>query len=150
MHGATAPRPNPSGDGSYVMARPVSATAKLALIDTRGDAGKFVGAILAAPDEYEGATFCAATKQYTMSEMARVMSEKSGKKVVYMQVPVEVYKGFLPEGYGDSLCEMMLFQEEFGYYGEGTEEKVKWAVERARGTPRGFEEFLEAEPLNLK
>ena len=132
------------------MARPVSASSKLALIDTRGDAGKFVGAILASPDKYEGSTFCAATREYSMSEMAEIMSEKSGKKVVYTQLPVEVYKGFLPEGYGDSLCEMMLFQEEFGYFGEGTEGKVRWAVENARGRPRGLEEFLEAEPLNLE
>ena len=39
--------------------------------------------------------------------------------------------------------------EEFGYFGKDGEEKVKWAVENARGRLSSFEEYLEEHPLLL-
>ncbi|KAK7900023.1 hypothetical protein LTR67_003769 [Exophiala xenobiotica] len=139
------------GDSEFVVARPVSPETKLPLIDTVGDTGKFVGAILADPDKYEGKTFCAATKLYSLAEMCRIMSEKSGKMIKYVQLSEEEFRTTLagsPVGnYADILIEMMLYQQDFGYYGPQTEELVAWAVKNARGKVTTFEEYLEKHPI---
>ena len=56
------------------------------MIDAVGDTGKFVGAILAEPEKYEGKTFCAAVKLYSLEDVAGIMSEATGKRVVYRQI----------------------------------------------------------------
>ena len=141
--------PRPDGSGGYVMARHVSPKAQLPLIDTVGDTGKYVGAILAEPAKYEGKTFCAATALYSMEEMAEIISKTSGKKVVYQQIPVETFKKYLPY-LADTLIEMMSYQQDFGYYGPNTKELVAWAAENARGKVNTFEEYLLQNPLPLK
>ncbi|RYO76312.1 hypothetical protein DL766_009963 [Monosporascus sp. MC13-8B] len=62
------------------------------LIDAVGDTGKFIGAILAEPDKYEGKTFCAATAFYCLEEIAAIMSKTPGRTVVYNQIPLEDFK----------------------------------------------------------
>jgi uncharacterized protein YbjT (DUF2867 family) len=46
--------PKESPDGAWIMALSISPKSRLPLIDTTGDTGKFVAAILAEPDTYEG------------------------------------------------------------------------------------------------
>lgn len=82
-----APQRGP--DGTFVMTRHISPKAQLPLIDAVGDVGKFVGAVLAESDKYEGRRFCAATALYSMEEICATMSKASGKKVIYKQVPLE-------------------------------------------------------------
>jgi len=142
-------KPRPDGNGGFVLARHVSPQTKLPLIDTVGDAGKYVGTILADPEKYEGKVFCAATKLYSMEEIARIVGEAEGKKVEYKQVSVEVFKQYLPP-WGDYLVQMMLYQQDFGYYGPQTEELVAWAVENARGKLHTFKEYLAEQPLDLE
>ncbi|KAI3327731.1 NAD(P)-binding protein [Xylariaceae sp. AK1471] len=153
-HSNMRPTPSPSGDddddGSYVVARHVSPATKLPLIDTLGDAGKFVGAVLASPSQYAGKTFCAATRLYSLSEICEILSRHTGKKVEYVQVSEEQFKGFLGgHPYADVLVDMMLYQQDFGYYGPETEDLVRWAVQNARGKVTTFEEYLEKNPLVL-
>jgi len=143
------PRPNPAEEGSYMIARLIKPTTRLPLIETSGDTGKYVGAILAEPEKYEGKVFCAATALYSMEEQARMISEKTGKKVVYKQISEEQMRSYVPVAYGETLIEMMKYQEEYGYYGADTEEKVRWAAENARGKVTTFEEFLSENPLPL-
>ena len=136
------------------MARHVAPAARLPLIDTSGDTGKFVGAILAEPEKYEGKTFCAAGGIYSMDEMAGIIGAKTGKVVKYKQVSVEAFRERLGGGadlpWVETLVQMMSYQEEYGYWGPGTEREVEWAVENARGTVSGLEGYLEREPLQLK
>ncbi|KIW11073.1 hypothetical protein PV08_10372 [Exophiala spinifera] len=142
---------HPSGTpGEFVVSRHVGPGSKLPLIDIVGDTGKFVGAILAEPDKYEGKTFCAATKLYGMAEMCEIMSKQFGKTVKYVQVSAEQHQAVLAGAVGDyaeALIEMMSYQEEFGYYGPKTEELVQWAAEHARGQVTTFEEYLEKNPI---
>ncbi|MCJ1320229.1 NmrA-like domain-containing protein 1 [Xylographa vitiligo] len=141
--------PRPTGSGTYVISRPVSPKSLLPLIDTAGDTGKYVGAILAEPDRYEGRVFCAASALYSMEEIAQIISKVSGKTVTFEQVSVESFRQGLPP-WGGVLVEMMLFQQEFGYYGPKTKELVAWAVENARGNVHTFEEYLTENPLQLQ
>ena len=143
-------KPRKMADGTYSISRHVSPKTQLPMIDTAGDAGKFVCAILAHPDKYEGKTFCAATKLYSMEEQAEILTKHTGKTVVYKQLPEDVYRSFLPNmGYTDVLIRMMSYQQDFGYYGADTEKLVAWAAENARGRPSTFEEYLDKNPLWL-
>ncbi|KAK4541891.1 hypothetical protein LTR36_007255 [Oleoguttula mirabilis] len=81
--------PQKASDGTYVIPRHNSPKAKLPMVDAVGDAGKFVGAILAQPDKYEGKTFCAATALYSAEDVVASMSKATGKTVVYKQIPLE-------------------------------------------------------------
>ncbi|BCS29987.1 uncharacterized protein APUU_80290S [Aspergillus puulaauensis] len=147
-----APRPvhGLHGDGVYALATPVRAETRLPLIDTRADFGKWVAAVLADLDGYEGKTLCCATGLYSFAEIVEVMDRVSGKKVVYRQVPEEVWKGFLPELMRDHIADMLRYFQEFGYYGDGTKEKVELGAAQARGRLTTLEEYLEAHPLRLK
>lgn len=148
-HSMMKPRKMP--DGTYSISRHVSPQTQLPMIDTTGDTGKFVGAILADPNKYEGQKFCAATKLYSMEQQAEILSKATGKNVVYAQMPDEVFKSFLPPGpYTEVLMEMMSYQQDFGYYGADTENLVAWAVKNARGKVTTFEEYLEQNPLVLE
>ena len=143
--------PQKAPDGTWVMTRHVSAKAQYPLVDAVGDSGKFVGAILAEPDKYEGKTFCAATALYSLEEVAAIMSKATGKTVIYKQMPDEDFRKQLPFGgdVADVFIEGFKSMEEFGYYGPDTEKLVSWATENARGRLSTFEEYLEAHPLQL-
>ncbi len=139
----------PATNGEYIIARHISPQTQLPLIDTVGDTGKYVGAILAEPEKYQGKVFCAATALYSMEEMAQIISNVSGKTVKYQQVPEDTFRQFLPP-WGDVLIEMMLYQQDFGYYGPQTKALVAWAAENARGKVNTFEEYLTENPLQLQ
>ncbi len=145
----TALPPRQAPDGTWVMARHTSPETQFPLINAVGDTGKFVGAILAEPDKYEGKTFCAATALYSLREIVDIMSKATGKTVVYKQIPLEEFKKSLSFGV-DLFVEFFSFEEEFGYYGPDTEKLVAWAAENARGRLSTFEEYLEAHPLQLE
>lgn len=146
--------PHKAPDGTWVLSRHHSPECQIPLIDAVGDTGKFVGAILAEPDKYEGETFHAATALYTMDEVAAVMSKATGKTVVFKQVSVEELRDILPfkdETIVSIFIEAYSYSEEFGYFGrQDAEELVSWAVENARGRPSTLEEFFEAHPLHLE
>ncbi|KAE8443655.1 hypothetical protein EG329_001513 [Mollisiaceae sp. DMI_Dod_QoI] len=141
-----APRKAP--DGTWIMARHTSPKTQVPLIDAVGDTGKFIGAILAEPDKYEGKTFCAAQALYNMEEIAAAMSKATGKTVIYKQISIEEFKESLPFA-ADIFDEAFRYQDEFGYYGPDSEDLVAWAVANARGRLSTLEEYLEAHPLQL-
>lgn len=140
--------PQQAPDGTWVMARHNSPKAQVPMIDAVGDTGKFVGAILAEPDRYEGKTFCAATALYNFEDVAAIMSKATGKTVIYKQIPFEDFKKSLPFG-RDIFPESFSYPEEFGYFGPDSEHLVPWAAKNARGRLSTLEEYFEAHPLHL-
>ncbi len=142
--------PRPTDDGTYAITNIVSPTTRVPLIDTVGDTGKYVGAILASPEKYAGKVFSAATALYTYTEVCEIMSKVTGKNVVYKQLPKEVWGTFMPPGMAPSMVDMFVWVEEYGYFGPGTKEKVEWTVAQARGKLTGLEEYLRRCPLDLK
>jgi uncharacterized protein YbjT (DUF2867 family) len=144
-------KPQKSADGVYYVERHVGLQCQLPLVEPAADTGKFVGAILAEPDRYEGKVFCAATRLYSMEEIAQIIGQATGKDVRYRQASLEDTLAKLPPApVGPMLVEMMAYQQEFGYYGPDTKDLVAWAVEHARGKQTTFEEFLEKNPLSLE
>ena len=140
--------PRQASDGTWIVSTHNSPKALWYLIDVVGDTGKFIGAILAEPDTYQGKTFCAASALCTFEEIYAIISKVTGKIVVYKQVSVEDFKKSLPFAQ-DIIPETLSYLEEFGYWGPNSEELVAWAAENARGRLSTFEEYLEANPLQL-
>ncbi|KAJ5158243.1 uncharacterized protein N7500_007894 [Penicillium coprophilum] len=140
--------PTPAADGTYVLARHTSPKAQFPLIDAVGDTGKFVGAILAEPEKFQGKRLHCATKLYTVEEIAALLSKSSGKTIVFKQVSTEEFKAGLPF-FQDVFAEGFSFMDDYGYFGPGTEELVAEAAAAARGKLSTFEEFLERHPFQL-
>jgi uncharacterized protein YbjT (DUF2867 family) len=140
--------PQKAPDGTWVLYRSSSPKTLYPYIDAAGDSGKFVGAILADPDKYEGKTFCAAQAFYTMDDIATILSKTTGKKIIYKQISREELKKFLPfaqDLFGEALAGL----EEFGYWGKDSENLVAWAIDNARGRLTTLEEFFNVHPLQL-
>ncbi|OBT82696.1 hypothetical protein VE02_08845 [Pseudogymnoascus sp. 03VT05] len=147
--------PKQADDGTWVLSRPVSPQSKFPLIDAVGDTGKFVGAILAEPEKYEGKVFYGAAASYSLDEIAATLSKSTGKTVVYKQVSDKEFKegveSFgLPPVLADIFVDGFGFYGEFGYFGPGSEELIAWSVQNARGRLSTFEEYLEAHPFRLE
>ncbi|KAK9425174.1 putative hscarg dehydrogenase protein [Seiridium unicorne] len=140
--------PQPMQDGTWAFCRPTSATIRLPYLDATGDTGKFVGAILAEPDKFEGKTLCAATALYSLEEIADALAKNTGKTVICKKIPLEDFKNSMPF-VPDLWAEGALSQEEYGYFGPKTEQLVAWAAKQARGRLTTLEEYLEAHPFKL-
>ncbi|RDK39054.1 NAD(P)-binding protein [Aspergillus phoenicis ATCC 13157] len=147
FHDTMAPRRMENGD--YALLLPVPAHIRLPLIETEADLGKWVAAILADFDQYEGEVLCCATALYSFEEIVQTMSRVSGKTVTYREVPVEIWATYLPELMRGYIVDMFTLFRVYGYYGDGTE-KVKWSAEQARGDLTTLEEYLRKYPLNLE
>ena len=147
FHASMTPRA--AGDGTYAVAHFVSPETQLPLIETAVDTGKWVTAILADFSKYEGQVLCCATALYSLQEIVEAMSRISGKTVAYKQLPEEVWRGFLPPTMKDHIAEMFLYFQDYGYYGQNTEEKVKWSAQQARGKLTTLDDYLQASPLAL-
>jgi uncharacterized protein YbjT (DUF2867 family) len=144
---------NPSkswnGDGTYILPSLCNAETELPLIDIT-DTGKWVGAILAEPDKYEGKFFAAAEGLYSFTQIAEIISRFTGKTVRFQKVDDETFKEFLPEGYREPYYEMWVHMRDYGYYGENMKADVEWAREQAVGKLTSFEEFLKKENFKLE
>lgn len=140
-----------SGD-TWVMARNVSSRTRYPLIDAVGDTGKFIGAVLAEPEKFEGKTLFAATDTYSLEEIVATISKITGKTVVYKQISTEDFLEDLavigPE-LGGIFAEGFKAQEEFNYFGPDEEDLVAWSAKQARGKLSTLEEYLTSHPLQL-
>ncbi|KAJ4368608.1 hypothetical protein N0V86_009515 [Didymella sp. IMI 355093] len=143
------PHPSQSGDGTYVLANCAYGHSRMPYIDIT-ETGKWVGAILAEPDKYEGKQFAAAAEILTMDQVCEIVSRVTGKTVRHQNLPDEVFKGFMPEGLRQQLFEMWVFQRDYGYYGSSMDEDVKWARDNGRGEVTGLEGFLKRENYALE
>lgn len=144
--------PAPVGDGTYAIYNVVTPNTELPLIDTVDDTGKYVGAILAEPEKFEGKVLCASTFVLSMEEICQVMSEVSGKTVVYKPLPEEVFRGFMKHNpiQAENITQMMLYIQDFGYYGEDSAGKVAKTVEDVGGNLTTLKEYLRKNPLLLQ
>lgn len=141
--------PHPEGDGTYAISNIFNAYTEIPLVDVT-DTGKWIGAILAAPDKYNHKVFDAATRLYTMQEIVDIMSKVTGKKVMYKQIPDGVFKSFLPRSSQEMFLQMLQYFRDYGYYGANQKALVEWAAKQARGKPTTLEEYLQKEPLKLE
>ncbi|ORY08646.1 hypothetical protein BCR34DRAFT_626138 [Clohesyomyces aquaticus] len=121
---------------------------RIPLIDIT-DTGKWVGAMLADEEKYEGKFFAAAQGMYSMQEIVDTVSRVSGKTVKHQKLPDEVMKGYFPEAFREQLFEMFLLVRDYGYFGEGMDEQVEWAKKQVSGDLTSFEEYLKKNPIQF-
>ncbi|KAK4161354.1 hypothetical protein QBC43DRAFT_323879 [Cladorrhinum sp. PSN259] len=137
-------------DGSWIFARHDSPQTPFPFIAVVADTGKFVGAILADPEKYEGKRFDAASEIYTWEEACAIMSRVIGHKIVYEQVSVEEYRSTLPPLAADGFIELFSYFQDFGYFGPDMDKSVAWAKENTRGKLTTLEEYLRANPIKFE
>lgn len=144
-----APQPDPEQDGRWIMRWNMAPNTKMPLIDSVGDGGKFVGAILAEPEKYYDKTVFAATRFYTLQEIAAALSKSSGKTIAYKKISDEEFAETLPTPISAMFVDYFKYIEEFGYYGPNAEMRVTKAAANARGKLSTLDEYLEAHPFEL-
>lgn len=133
----------PDQPGVYGITNFVPGDTPVPFIDAQADTGKYVGAILARPSRYAGQVFCAATRMYTLSEVADIMTRVTGRRTIYVQRSEKEWTASVaPEVAGPRVA-MYKFIQDPGYYGEHSGEKVTWTSEQVDGGLTTFEEFLE-------
>ncbi|TAQ84332.1 hypothetical protein B7494_g7338 [Chlorociboria aeruginascens] len=143
---AMKPKANPAGDGTYMLSHVVRPETKMAMIDTAEDSGKFVGAILEQPEEWEGKTVVGASENLSFRDMAGVIGKVSGKTVVYNQLDEEVFKKSLPAALMESYVQMIYYIQDFGYFGLETEELIREVKGKVQGLS-SFEDYLRRNPI---
>jgi len=141
--------PRSNGDGSYTIANCMRPDTRLPLIDVADDTGKWIAAVLAEPDKYQGQVLRAATREYTLDEVAQLISKATGKTVTYKQVPDEALKAVLPPAGAEQFLQMFQFCRDFNYFGPQQKELVEWSAEQARGNLTSFEDYLHKYPIRL-
>ncbi|KAM0804925.1 hypothetical protein BDR22DRAFT_473893 [Usnea florida] len=142
--------PRPAGDGTYAIANIHTPEAKFPWLDVVGDSGKFVGAILAEPDKYQGKVLSASSSIHSLDEVADIVTKVAGKPVKYSQMPESKYRGFLPSAAADGIVNMFLYIQDCGYYGPQTKEAVEWSARQARGKLTSLEEYFVRNPPKLE
>lgn len=135
--------PRPVGDGSYAICNIHTPETMFPWIDITGDMGKFVAAILAQPDRFQGQMLAAASEIRSFEYVTQVMSRVSGKTVRYTQISEAKFRESLPRAAADAFVNMFLFYQDCGYHGGRMEEEVERAVKNARGKLTTVEEYLE-------
>lgn len=137
------------GDGTYALFNIHASELKMPYIDIAADTGKWVGAILAEREKYEGKGICAATRLYTQAETAELISKATRKMVKHVRIPVERFEGYLPEGFRTQLSEMTQYMQ-FGYYGKDMEKDVAWGAAQAKGKLTELGEYFAENPLKYE
>lgn len=135
-------KPRPVGDGTYAWASVHTPETRLPVIDIQEDTGKFVAAMLAKPDEFEGKVVAASSEIYSAEEIARLMTKVTGKTVKYTQLPEATLREFVPPDAADTLISMYLYIQDFGYFGPETEADVERAIQGAHGKLNTLEGFF--------
>ncbi|KAJ6506764.1 NAD(P)-binding protein [Mycena sanguinolenta] len=131
-------------DGTYVLAWPVRPSTIMPVIDMDHDFGLYARRVLELPVFPDGSVVCTTGENITVAEMARQLSQVTGKQIVFKQVTVEeaenkfVDFGF-PSAAAADIVQGMLFFDEFGYYGG----RATASTEGLARPTRTFTEFAE-------
>ncbi|KAE8372617.1 NmrA family transcriptional regulator [Aspergillus bertholletiae] len=141
-------KPEVLDDGTYQLVNCVHPHTQLPLLDI-ADSGKFVGAILADPDKFQGQVLSAATQMYSFEEIVGILSKSTGKTIKFVQATENSFRESLPPDFVEGLLETMKYFEDYGYYGPRTKENVEATANIARGKLTTLQEYLHREPIEL-
>lgn len=118
----------PDQDGKLTLAMPYSATTRHPLIDIRSDVGLYVWGIIEAGKEADGKRVHGVGDWKTSQEIVDTFSQYGGcGEVKFVEIPRDVFKGFLSRKMGDVLGEEMTQNmdliSQYSYFGRGSEER---------------------------
>ncbi|TGO73550.1 hypothetical protein BELL_0352g00110 [Botrytis elliptica] len=132
-------RPSPANDGIYVFATLCKPDTRMPLIDVT-EMGNWITPILESPDQYEGKVLEAMEGWYMWEQIAEVVSNITGKIVVYQQVPDELFKEWMPPVVKDDMQGMFVFYRDYGFYSKPLGQKSE-NNGRVKGKLSSLEEF---------
>ncbi|KAJ7174643.1 NAD(P)-binding protein [Mycena filopes] len=133
-------------DGSYAIAWSMKADTIIPIIDMESDYGLFVRRVLEAPVFPDGEEVLTSSEDITVEDLARQLSEVTGKRVAYKQTTAEKWWGTtvaaagLPPAIATEIIEGFQFFDEFGYYGG----KPSSSREGLGRPTRSWREFVKA------
>ncbi|KAJ7180914.1 NAD(P)-binding protein [Mycena filopes] len=113
---------NKQSDGSYAIEWGIRPETVLPIINIEHDYGRFVRRAIEAPVFPDGSEVLTSSEDITMVDLTRQISEVTGKKVWFKQIPLKdwedlfVAAGF-PRPMASGVIEGYNFFDEFGYYG---------------------------------
>ncbi|KAF7345033.1 NmrA domain-containing protein [Mycena venus] len=133
-------------DGTYAIPLIVKPTTVIPIIHMENDYGLYVRRALELPAFPDGVDVYTGGENITLGEMARQLSELTGKTVVYKQIPIEEFiKPFLALGLPlhiiEAVVEAFQFWEEFGYCGGQISTASKEGLARL---PQTWAEFVKS------
>ncbi|KAJ2957881.1 hypothetical protein NQZ79_g6506 [Umbelopsis isabellina] len=136
----------PNDDGSQTLSLPeVKEDTYLDLVDTAGDTGRIVRAVLQNKDKYVGQKVPVVGERLTMKQIADTFTKVTGKPTKYQPMSQDVLEKQFPYLNNDEFLDMLRWFRDFGYYGNIYGSNGSGAFEAASATGvRGttFEEFL--------
>ncbi|ORZ27932.1 hypothetical protein BCR41DRAFT_418909 [Lobosporangium transversale] len=141
--------PKLQSDGTFTIFGVNSPQGVFEFFDVR-DTGKFVGAILAEPEKFEGKTLCAAATLCSFEEAAEMISRATGKTVKYKQLSVDEFDRVMPTTHSRITAYSMLYLEEFGFFGPEGKELIEWSTKNIHDKLTTLEEFLQKDPPHLQ
>lgn len=133
------PRPSSANDGTYVFATLCKPDTRIPLIDAT-EMGNWIAPILECPDQYEGKVLEAMEGWYTWEQIVEVVSNVTGKKIAYQQVPDELFKEWMPPAVKDDMQGMFVFYRDYGFYSKPPGQKSENSG-GAKGKLSSLEEF---------
>ncbi|KAF7354018.1 NmrA domain-containing protein [Mycena venus] len=139
----TMPVKQAQSDGSdaFVMPWPVKPTMRVPFIDAVHDYGLFVRHVLELPVFPDGSEIVAHGEKITLADIAKQLSQVTGKNVIFQQISVEQFKagiqGQLPPHIVLDMTEFVQSWDEFGW---GETAPIQESLARR---PRTWIEFVE-------
>ncbi|GAO50400.1 hypothetical protein G7K_4526-t1 [Saitoella complicata NRRL Y-17804] len=127
--------PKKQEDGSYVMAFPVPGSTIIPIFDV-ADTGMFVAGILNGPKKLMGQRVLGFSEFISLNDMVKQYSSVRGVQAKFVQIDYDTYEAYFPnKTVAKELYEMFAYMNDFGYYGETTDEEVKQSHEICVGKP---------------
>ncbi|KAG8859536.1 hypothetical protein FRB96_004420 [Tulasnella sp. 330] len=132
------------GDGSYAISNPADPESTVPLINTTHDYGLFVRKVIEAPTHEPFTSVYSYSEVLSQKEIARQLTEGTGKHVTYHQVSEEEYKQDwiamgLPQATVQEIYESFASHAEVGYYGD---KDIGPSLRGLARTPRTWAEFI--------
>jgi uncharacterized protein YbjT (DUF2867 family) len=129
-------KPQRQQDGSFVYLYPTDpAKTPVCSLDI-SDFGPIVAKILENPKQYDGRSICISSECLTLAQMASMMGEAIGKKVIAKEVSEQEA---LRNGISPEFIEMYRFFRDFGYYGG---EQISPLARQLNPNMKDFRTFL--------
>uniref|UniRef100_A0A060THP1 ARAD1D32758p n=1 Tax=Blastobotrys adeninivorans TaxID=409370 RepID=A0A060THP1_BLAAD len=145
----TVLKPRPIGNDVYAIVNCIPGHVKVPLVDISQSIGTFVASILTSPQQFASKTNVLAGGMYSFDDMAAQLSQSTGKKVVYKQLPESEYllEAGLPEPMRLQMIETFLYIRDFSFAGSQTSQLVQQGQQIAKLNT--LPDFLAANPISL-
>ncbi|KAH8152588.1 uncharacterized protein LAJ45_03429 [Morchella importuna] len=131
-------------DGKKTLAFTFPGDTEVPLFEASADTGKFIAAILSSDyAKPRGKQVLGASGWFTPNEIITTFEEVTGQPAKYVQLPEEVFRGFLPEAFATEMLENFALIRDYQYYGPNAKESLEESLKILNQPPTSFKEFVQ-------